>query len=97
MAGDLRATERSGSLAPSPWSWKVAESMYKYLRTHIEVLKLCITVLVRVLTINNNYEQPIALFVILLAKNTFTMVLFNVIAVAPINNHGQQAGRQPTG
>ena len=28
--------------APPPRSLKVAESMYKYLQTHIEVLKLCI-------------------------------------------------------
>ena len=26
-----------------PWSSKVAERMYKYLQTHIEVLKLCIS------------------------------------------------------
>ena len=43
--------------------------MYKYLQTHIEVLK---SVLLRVPINNNNYEQPIALFVIILAKNTFT-------------------------
>ena len=35
-------TEKAGSLAPTPRSSKVAESMYKYLQTHIEVLKLCI-------------------------------------------------------
>ena len=42
-------------------------SMYKYLQTHNEVLKLCITVLVRVPINNYNYKQPIAFFVILLA------------------------------
>ena len=31
------------STAPLPWSWKVAESMYKYFQTHIEVVKLCIS------------------------------------------------------
>ena len=41
--------------------------MYKYLQTHIEVLKLG-SVLVGVPINNYNYEQPIALFVILLAK-----------------------------
>ena len=67
MALDLvRSTEKAGSLAPR--SSKVAESMYKYLQTHIEVLKLCIIVPIN----NNNYEQPIALFVIIPAKNTFT-------------------------
>ena len=38
----VRSTEKAGSLAPPPRSSKVAESMYKYLQTHIEVLKLCI-------------------------------------------------------
>ena len=43
MAVDLaRSTEKAGSLAPPPRSSKAAESMYKYLQTHIEVLKLCI-------------------------------------------------------
>ena len=43
MALDLvRSTEKAGSLALPPRSTKVAESMYKYLQTHIEVLKLCI-------------------------------------------------------
>ena len=56
-------------IGPAPRSSKVAESMYKYLQTHIEVLKL---VLLRVPINNNNYEQPIALFVIIPAKNTFT-------------------------
>ena len=43
MALDLvRSTEKAGSLALPPQSSKVAESMYKYLQTHIEVLKLCI-------------------------------------------------------
>ena len=60
----VRAMERSGSLAPLPQSWKVAESMYKYLQTHIEVLKLRVP-------INNNYEQQIVLFVIIPAINTF--------------------------
>ena len=44
MVMDLvRVMETSGSLALPLWSWKVAESMYKYLQTHIEVLKLCIS------------------------------------------------------
>ena len=44
MAVDLvRSTEKSGSSAPPPWSSKVAESMHKYLQTHIEVLKLPIS------------------------------------------------------
>ena len=30
----VRSTEKSGSSALPPWSWKVAESMYKYLQTH---------------------------------------------------------------
>ena len=38
----VRSTEKAGSLAPPPRSSKVAEIMYKYLQTHIEVLKLCI-------------------------------------------------------
>ena len=43
MALDMvRSTEKAGSLAPPPRSSKVAESMYKYLQTHIKVLKLCI-------------------------------------------------------
>ena len=29
----VRSTEKSGSSAPPPWSWKVAESMFKYLET----------------------------------------------------------------
>ena len=37
MALDLvRSTEKAGSLAPPPWSSKVAESMYKYLQTPLE-------------------------------------------------------------
>ena len=36
------------------------------------ILKFSNCVLVRVPINNNNYEQPIALFVIILAKNTFT-------------------------
>ena len=36
-------TERSGSSAPLPQSWKVAEIIYEYLQTHIEILKLCIS------------------------------------------------------
>ena len=36
------------------------------------ILKFPSCVLVRVPINNNNYEQPIALFVIILAKNTFT-------------------------
>ena len=43
MALDLvRSMEKVGSLALPPRSLKVAESIYKYLQTHIEVLKLCI-------------------------------------------------------
>ena len=38
----VRSTEKAGSSAPPPRSSKVAESMYKYLQTHFEVLKLCI-------------------------------------------------------
>ena len=38
------------------------------------ILKFLNCVLVRVPINNNNYEQPIVLFVILLAKNKFTMV-----------------------
>ena len=35
VAVDLvRSTEKSGSSAPLPLSWKVTESMYKYLQTH---------------------------------------------------------------
>ena len=67
----VRATERSESSAPPPQSWKVAESMYKYLQTH-RILKFSNYVLVRVPINNYNYEQLIALFVILLTKNTFT-------------------------
>ena len=39
----MRSTEKAGSLASSPRSSKVVESMYKYLQTHIEVLELCIS------------------------------------------------------
>ena len=45
-----------------------AESMYKYLYTHTYTLKFSNGVLVRVPINNYNYEQPIELFVILLAK-----------------------------
>ena len=56
-------------IGPPPQSWKVAKTMYKYLQTHIEVLKL---VFVRVPINNHYFEQPIAPFIIILAKNTFT-------------------------
>ena len=38
----VRSTEKAGSLAPPPRSLKVAESMYKYLQTQIEIPELCI-------------------------------------------------------
>ena len=38
----LGPRKRQGHWPRPPWSSKVAESMYKYLQTHIEVLKLCI-------------------------------------------------------
>ena len=62
----VRLTEKSGSSAPTSQSWKVVVSMYKYLQTHWSSQ----TVSLRVPINNNNYEQPIALFIIL-AKNTF--------------------------
>ena len=66
MAVDLvRSTERSGSSAPSARSWKVVESMNKYCK---HILKFSNCVLLRVPINDNNYEQPIALFVIILAK-----------------------------
>ena len=70
VAVDLvMATERSGSLAPvmeiGRKHYFVVESMYKYLQIHIEVSNC---VLVKVPINNYNYEQLIALFVILLAK-----------------------------
>ena len=69
MALDLvRSTEKAGSLDPPPRSSKVAESMYKC--KHI--LKFSNCVLLRVPINNNNYEQPIAFFVIIPAKNTLT-------------------------
>ena len=64
----VRSMEKSGASASTPWSWKVPESMYKYLQTHW-TLKFSNCVLLRV-PINNNYELPIALFIIL-SKNTF--------------------------
>ena len=70
MAVDLvRAKERSGSstLLPSHEKWrKACINICKH------ILKFSNCVLGRVPIKNNNYEQPIALFVINLAKNTFT-------------------------
>ena len=67
MALDLvRSTEKAGSLALPPQSSKVAESN---ICKHI--LKFSNCVLLRAPINNNNYEQPIALFVIIPAKNTF--------------------------
>ena len=51
--------------------WKACINICKH------ILKFSNCVLVRVPMNNNNYEQPIALFVIILAKNTFK------------NNHGK--------
>ena len=50
---------------PSPVI-EVTETMYKYCK---HILKFSNCVLLRVSTNNNNYEQLIALFVIILAKN----------------------------
>ena len=49
-------------------------STFSYLGINIckHILKFSNCVLVRVAINNNNYEQPIALFVIILSKNTFT-------------------------
>ena len=76
MAVDLvRATEMSRSSA------LVMESDKKYylwqkacINICKHILKFSNCVLVRVTINNYNYEQPIALFVILLAENSFTMV-----------------------
>ena len=58
-----------GVIGPaSPRSSKVTETMYKYLQN---ILKFSNCVLLRVSTNNNNYEQLIGLFVIILAKNSF--------------------------
>ena len=65
----VRATERSGSLphCPSHEKWrKACINICKH------ILKFSNCVLVRVSINNNNYKEPIALFVIILAKNTFT-------------------------
>ena len=70
-AGEVDGKGRIIGPAHPPWSPKVAENMYEYLQTHIEVLKLCITLLARVQINNNNYEQTIAFFVIILVNNTF--------------------------
>ena len=71
----VRAMERSGSTAPVMESggkhylwWKACINIWKH------ILKFSNCVLVRVPINNYNYEQPIALFVILLAKNTFTIM-----------------------
>ena len=64
-----------------PLSWKVVESMYEYLQTQIEVITLCISI-TKSANKNNNYEQPIAFFVNILAKNTFMnhldVIYFNI-------------------
>ena len=74
----LRSTEKSGSLAPllpshQKW-WKACINICKH------ILKFSNCVLLRVWTNNNNYEQPIALFVIILAKTPswINMVSFTV-------------------
>ena len=71
----VRATERSGSSAPVMKNagkhflgWKACINICKH------ILMFSNYVLVRVPINNYNYEQPIALFVILLAENTFTIV-----------------------
>ena len=59
-------------IGPAP---PVIESGGKHvwiLANFIEVLKLCIIKSAIVPINNNNYEQPIALFVIIPAKNAFT-------------------------
>ena len=65
----VRVTERLGSSAPPPRKWrKACINICKH------ILKFSNYVLVRVPINNNNYKQPIALFVILLPENTFNMV-----------------------
>ena len=69
MALDLvRFTEKARSLAPPPGHWKWRKAC---INTCKHILKFSNCVLLRVPINNNNYE-PIALFVIILAKNTFT-------------------------
>ena len=67
MAVDLvRSMEKSGSISPAT---PVMKSGAKHVKIFANTLKFSNCVLLRVL-INNNYEQPIALFVIIQAKNT---------------------------
>ena len=56
-------------IGPAP---PVIESGGKHVKILANTLKFSNWVLARVQINNNNYEQPIALFVIILAKNTFT-------------------------
>ena len=60
--------KRQGYWPRPPLVIEVAESMYKYCK---HILKFSNCVLLRVPINNDNYEQPIALFVIIPAKNTF--------------------------
>ena len=71
MALDVvRLTEKAGSLAPPPGHRKWQKACINICK---HILKFSNCVLLRVpINNNNNYEQPIALFVIIPAKNTFT-------------------------
>ena len=70
VALDLpRLTEKSGPLAsPLPGHRKWQKTCINICK---HILKFSNCVLLRVSTNNNNYEQPIALFVIILEKNSF--------------------------
>ena len=72
----VRATERSGGR-------KVYLVRNACINNCKHTLKFSNYVLVRVPINNYNYEQPIALFVILVAKKKFAKVEFNVISVLP--------------
>ena len=67
----VRSTEKAGSLAPPrppPGHRKWRKACINVCK---HILKFSNYVLVRVPINNNNCEQPIALFVIILVKNTF--------------------------
>ena len=55
---EIRATEGQSVVLVDGTTIFGAEIICKYLQTHIEVLKQCITVLVRVPINNYNYVQP---------------------------------------
>ena len=65
----VRSTEKAGSLVRTPGHRKWRKAC---INTCKHILKFSNCVLLRVPINHNNYEQPIALFVIIPAKNTFT-------------------------